>query len=70
MGELCIVDILLNFLLKDLNFLSFRPFTYLIAVTSKYFILFIVIVKGVVFLISFSSQLSFVCRRATDYFLN
>jgi hypothetical protein len=42
-----------------LKFLSYRSFTSLVRVTSRYFILFVTIVKDVVTLISFSACLSF-----------
>ena len=52
---------------KDLKFLSYRSLTCLVRVKPKYFfILFEVIVKGVVSLISFLIYLSFVYRRNTD----
>ena len=54
---------------KDLKFLSYRSFTSLVRVTPKHFMLFVAIVKGDVSLISFSTHLSFVYRRATDFFL-
>jgi hypothetical protein len=53
---------------RDLKFLSYRSFTCLDRVTSRYFILLVVIVKDVVSLISFSAHLSFVSIRATDFF--
>jgi hypothetical protein len=53
---------------KDLKFLSYRSFTCLSRATPRYFILFVAVVKGVVSLISFSTHLSFVYRRATDFF--
>jgi len=40
---------------RDMKFLSYRSFTCLIRVTSRYFMLFVTIMKGVVFLISFSA---------------
>ena len=56
------------FFFKDLKFLSYRSFPCLVRVTPRYFILLVVIVRGSVPLISFSASLSFVCRRATDFF--
>jgi hypothetical protein len=53
---------------RDLKFLSYRSFTCLVRVTPRYFILFVTIVKGVIALISFSSFLSFECRKATGLF--
>ena len=50
----------LIYFFRDLKFLSYRSFICLVRVTPRYFILFVAIVKGVVFLISFSSCLSFV----------
>jgi hypothetical protein len=41
--------------LRDLKFLTYRSFTCLARVTPRYFILFVAVVKGVVFLISFSA---------------
>ena len=53
---------------RDLKFLSYRSFTYLVRVTPRYFILFVTIEKGVVSLISSSACLSFVYRKAIDLF--
>jgi hypothetical protein len=44
---------------RHLKFLSYRSFTCLVRVTPSYFILFVTIMKGVVFLIYFSACLSF-----------
>jgi hypothetical protein len=44
---------------RDLKFLSYRYFTCLVRVTPRYFILFVIIVKGVFSLISLSACLSF-----------
>ena len=52
---------------KDLKLLSYRSFTCLVRVIPRYSILFVAILKGFVYLISFSSHLSFVYRRATDF---
>ena len=54
---------------KDLKFLSYRSFAFLVRVIPRYFILFGTIVKDVDFLISFWAHLSFVFKRATDIFL-
>ena len=51
---------------RDLKFYSHRPFTWLVRVTSRYFILFVNIVKSIVSLISFSAKLFFEYRKATD----
>ena len=48
---------------RDLKFLSYRSFPCLVRVTPRYFVLFVTIVKGIVFLISFSACLSFVWRK-------
>jgi hypothetical protein len=48
-----------------LEILEYRSFTSLVRVTPKYFILFVTIMKGTV---SFSSCLSFACRKATALF--
>jgi hypothetical protein len=45
---------------RDIKFLSYRSFTSLVGVKPTYFILFLVIVEGVVSLNSFSVHLSFV----------
>lgn len=50
------------------KFLSCKSFACLVRVTPRYFISFEVIVKGVVSLISFSFQLPFKYRQATDSF--
>ena len=55
-------------LFRDLKFFSYRSFTSLVRVTSRYFILFVTIVKGINSLTSFSACLSFVWRKATDLF--
>ena len=51
---------------SNLKFLSYRSFTCLVRVTSKYFILFVTIVNDVVYLISYSASLYFEYRNATD----
>jgi hypothetical protein len=56
------------FFLSDLKFLSYRSFTCLVRVIPRYFILFVPIVKYFTSLISLSAQLSFIERRATDFF--
>ena len=53
---------------KDLKFLWYKSSTCLDRVTPKYFMLFVAIVKGDASLISFSSHLSSVYRKATDFF--
>ena len=53
--------------LKDLKFLLNMSFTFLISVTPRYFMLFVTIVKGNVFLISFLTSYD-LYRRATDFF--
>ena len=52
---------------KALKFLSNRPFTSLVRVTPRYFMLFVVIMKGDVSLIFLSASVSFVYRRVTDF---
>ena len=54
--------------IKDLNFLSNRSFTSFISVTPRYFVLCVAIVKVDASLISLSVSLSFMYRRATDFF--
>ena len=44
---------------RDLKFLSYISFTSLVRATSRYFILFVTIVKDIIFLISFLACLSF-----------
>ena len=53
---------------KLLKFLLNKFFTSLVSVTQRYFMLFVVIVKGDISLISFSASLSFVYRKSTDFF--
>jgi hypothetical protein len=53
---------------RDLKFLSYQSFTFLVRVIPSYFILFVTIEKGMVSLISFSPCLSFVYRKAIDWF--
>ena len=53
---------------RDLKFLMYRSFTCLVRVTQSYFILFVTILKGIIFLISFSARLSFEYTKATDLF--
>ena len=53
---------------RDFKFLSYRSFTCLVRVTGRYFILFVIIVKVVISLISFSACLSFEYKKATDLF--
>ena len=52
---------------KDINFLSYRTFTYLVRVTPRNFI-FVIIVKGAISLISFSDYLFFEYRNVTGLF--
>ena len=51
---------------SDLKVLSFRSFTCLVRITTGYFILFVAIVKGIIYLISFSACLYFEYMKATD----
>ena len=53
---------------RDLKFLSYRSVTSLVRDTSRYYILFVTIVKGVFFLITFSAHSFFEYRKATDLF--
>ena len=53
---------------KDLMFLSYRSSTCLVRFTLRFLMLFVAIVKGDVYLISFPSLLSSLYRRATDFF--
>jgi hypothetical protein len=55
-------------LFRDLKFLLYRSFICLVRVTPRYFILFVTIVKGDIFLISFTAHLFFEYRKATDLF--
>ena len=57
-----------NFFLRDLKFLSYRPFTFLPRVNQRYFMLFVGILKADVSLISFLAHLSFVCSSVSDFF--
>jgi hypothetical protein len=52
----------------DLKFFSYRSFTGRVRATPRYFMLLMAIVKGVVPLIFFWACLSFVQRRASDFF--
>jgi hypothetical protein len=67
MWPLSLRSSLISFL-RELKFLPYRSFTCLVTVTTRYFILFATIVKGVFSLISFSAHLSFVYRKAMDLF--
>ena len=58
----------LSSLFKDLKFLLNRSFTSLVSVIPRYFLLFVSIVDGDVYLISFSASLSFVYKRTADIF--
>jgi hypothetical protein len=51
---------------RNLKFLLYISFTCLVRFTPSYLILFVTIVKGVFFIISFSACLSFEYRKATD----
>jgi hypothetical protein len=53
---------------RDLRFLLYRYFTCMVTFISRYFILFVTIVKVVMSQISFSACLSFKSRKATDLF--
>lgn len=53
---------------RDLKFLSYRSLICLVRVMLRFFILFVAIVEGAFSLISFSTCLLFVLRRATDVF--
>jgi hypothetical protein len=64
----CILISSSNFFFKDLKFLPYMSFTFLVKVTPRYFILFVAIVKGVVSLISFSLHLFFVYMRTIVVF--
>jgi hypothetical protein len=50
---------------RDLKFLSHRTFTCLVRVTSRYYILFVTIVKSVISLNSVSARFFFEYRKAT-----
>ena len=51
---------------RDLKFLSYRSFPCLLRVTPRYFISFMITVKGVLSQVSFAACLSFKQRKATD----
>jgi hypothetical protein len=53
---------------RDLKFLSYRCFTCVVRATPWYFILFVTIVRGDVFLISFSACLSSVERKTPSLY--
>jgi hypothetical protein len=53
---------------SELKLLSYRPFTFFVRVKPRYFIVFGTILKGGFSLLSFSASISFVQRRATDFF--
>jgi hypothetical protein len=53
---------------SHIKILSYKFFTGLIIVTSRYFILLVTIVKDIVSLISISSYTSIVQRKMTDFF--
>ena len=60
--------VLFNFFLQSFKFLSNRSFISLVSVTPRYLKLFVAIVKGEVSLLSLTASLSFVYRKATDFF--
>jgi len=53
---------------RDLKFLSYRSLTCLIRVIPRYFVLFMNILKGVIYPILFSAHLSFEYWKAIDLF--
>ena len=57
-----------NFFLRDLKLFSYRSFTFFDRVTLRYFILFVTIVKGIIYLTYVPAHLSFVEWEATDLF--
>ena len=52
---------------RDLKFLSYRVFTYLIRVTPRYFILFVTILKDIISIMCFPANLSFEQKRLRIY---
>ena len=60
---------LISFLI-DLKLLSYRSFTCVVRVIPRYFILFLAIVKGIVYLISFSAFLSLYKWRLMIFWVN
>ena len=69
MGDLFTLWCLLQFLpSNDFKFLSYRSSTCLVRVTLQYFMLLVAIEKGDVSLSSFSTHLSSVYKKATDFF--
>jgi hypothetical protein len=54
---------------KDLIFLLYKSFISLVRVIPRYFVIFVTLEKGVVFLTSFLVCLSFVYKRATGFCL-
>jgi hypothetical protein len=60
----------LTYFFRDLKFLSYRSFSCLLRVASRYFILFVAIVKGIVSLISFLACLFFESRKTTKICLS
>ena len=54
-------------LLKYLKFLSYKFSTCLIRANARYFILLETVLKGIVYLISFSIHLLFIYRKDTDF---
>jgi hypothetical protein len=66
-GIFSISDIFFRFFLQHLEVFVIDYLTCLVRVTPRYFILFDDILKGVVFLVSFSVHFSFAYWRATDF---
>ena len=56
-------EVFFEFIFRDVKFLSYRLFTYLVRVTPSYLILFVSAVNGVVPLICFSACLSYGKRK-------
>ena len=56
------------FFLRHFKFLSYRSYICLVRVTSGYFILFVLIVKGVISLATLSVCITFEYKKATDLF--
>ena len=57
----------LNSFFRDSKFLCYRSFTFFVSVPPRVFMLFVAIVKGDASLISFSSNVSSIYSRATDF---
>lgn len=56
--------------MKYLKILSLQVFVCLVRLTPKYFILFVLNVKGIISLVSFSACSAFVYRKTTDILAN